>query len=186
LSGVFLQRRNNNYSADFTGLHLGKRWRLLWLPTPSFFGAPMNFENRPTHSLRPYPGNARTHSPKHWSPQIYGSAPVKRLQLRSDFALNPGRRERNFWMQRQGAKNGHSNALTPAETKSREQSGRKSPQKRAIWRRLRNVRFARAGWWRHSGTNWGPTTQSSNQSPQPGRERKFAMQRRARKSRLIT
>jgi hypothetical protein len=24
----------------------------------------MNFENRPTHSLRPYPGNARTHSPK--------------------------------------------------------------------------------------------------------------------------
>src|SRR5260370_39863327 len=24
----------------------------------------MNFQNRPTHSLRPYPGNARTHSPK--------------------------------------------------------------------------------------------------------------------------
>jgi DNA modification methylase len=24
----------------------------------------VNFENRPTHSLRPYPGNARTHSPK--------------------------------------------------------------------------------------------------------------------------
>src|SRR5258708_5898340 len=24
----------------------------------------MNFENRPTHSLRPYSGNARTHSPK--------------------------------------------------------------------------------------------------------------------------
>jgi hypothetical protein len=24
----------------------------------------MNFENKPTHSLRPYPGNARTHSPK--------------------------------------------------------------------------------------------------------------------------
>jgi hypothetical protein len=24
----------------------------------------MNFENRPTHSLQPYPGNARTHSPK--------------------------------------------------------------------------------------------------------------------------
>ena len=24
----------------------------------------MNFENRPTQSLRPYPGNARTHSPK--------------------------------------------------------------------------------------------------------------------------
>src|SRR6266850_7790040 len=26
--------------------------------------ADMNFENRPTHSLRAYPGNARTHSPK--------------------------------------------------------------------------------------------------------------------------
>jgi hypothetical protein len=24
----------------------------------------MNFENRPTHSLRPYAGNARTHSPR--------------------------------------------------------------------------------------------------------------------------
>jgi len=24
----------------------------------------MNFENRPTHSLRPYASNARTHSPK--------------------------------------------------------------------------------------------------------------------------
>jgi hypothetical protein len=33
-------------------------------------------------------------------------------------------------MQRQGAKNSHSNALTPAETKSRQLSGRKSPQKR--------------------------------------------------------
>ena len=38
----------------------------------------------------------------------YGSAkPGIRLQPRSDFALNHGRRERNFWMRRQGAKNHH-------------------------------------------------------------------------------
>src|SRR5260370_6674722 len=36
----------------------------------------------------------------------------------------------------------HSNARTPAETKIRELSGRKSPQKRAIRRRAGNVRFA--------------------------------------------
>jgi hypothetical protein len=48
--------------------------------------------------------------------------------------------------------------------KSGELSGRKSPQKRPIWRRIGIVRFAETGWWRHSGTNWRPTTQSSNQS----------------------
>src|ERR1700681_4011732 len=44
----------------------------MWLSEGVFWGflpltpsrTPMNFENRPTHSLRPYPGNARTHSPK--------------------------------------------------------------------------------------------------------------------------
>src|SRR5260370_16553000 len=50
-------------------------------------------------------------------------------------------------MQRRSAKNRHSNARTPAETKIRELSGRKSPQKRAIRRRAGNVRFARNGWW---------------------------------------
>ena len=39
------------------------------------------------------------------------------------------------------------NARTSAETKIRELSGRKSPQKRPIWRRIGNVWFARAGWW---------------------------------------
>src|SRR6266404_8202136 len=43
--------------------------------------------------------------------------------------------------------NRHSNARTPAETKIRELSGRKSPQKRAIRRRAGNVRFAETGWW---------------------------------------
>src|SRR5207244_13029746 len=77
---------------------------------------------------------------------------------------NHGRQERKFWMQRRSAKNRHSNARTPAETKIRELSGRKSPQKRPIWRCAGNARFARTGWWRHSGTNWRPTTQSSNRS----------------------
>jgi hypothetical protein len=35
----------------------------------------------------------------------------------SNFALDHGRRERNFWVQRQGARNRHENARTPAETK---------------------------------------------------------------------
>src|SRR6266404_6479364 len=66
---------------------------------------------------------------------------------RSNLALNHGRRERKFWMQRRSAKNRHSNARTPAETKIRELSGRKSRQKRAIRRRAGNVRFAETGWW---------------------------------------
>src|SRR5204863_3495167 len=53
---------------------------------------------------------------------------------------------------------------TATETKIRELSGRKSPQKRPILRRIENARFAETGWWRHSGTNWRPTTQSSNRS----------------------
>jgi hypothetical protein len=39
-------------------------------------------------------------------------------------------------MQRQGAKNHHEKGRAPAETKVREVSGRKSPQKRPFWRRL--------------------------------------------------
>ena len=68
--------------------------------------------------------------------------------MRSNFALNHSRRERNVWMQRRSAKNRHSNARTNAETKIRELGGRNSRQERPIWRRTGNVRFARAGWWR--------------------------------------
>src|SRR5258705_3674891 len=57
----------------------------------------------------------------------------------------PSRRERNFWMQRQGAKNHHQTTPTLAETQIREISGRKSPQKRPIWRRIGNAWFARTG-----------------------------------------
>src|SRR5260370_30307597 len=78
----------------------------------------------------------------------YGSAkPGIRRQRRSDFALKSGRRERNFYMRRQGAKNSRQNARTPAETKIREVRGRKSPQKRPIRRRIKNGRFAETGWW---------------------------------------
>src|SRR6266404_337298 len=47
-------------------------------------------------------------------------------------ALNHGRRERNFWMQRQGAKSRHQNARTPTETRIRDLSRRECPQKRPI------------------------------------------------------
>jgi hypothetical protein len=39
-----------------------------------------------------------------------------------------------------------SDARRLAETKIRELNDRKSPQKRPIWRRTGNARFARAGW----------------------------------------
>ena len=67
-----------------------------------------------------------------------------------------GRRERNFWMQRQDAQNQHKNARAPTETKIQELSSRKSPQKRPIWRTIGNVRFAETGWWAHQGSNLGP------------------------------
>src|SRR5258706_12327923 len=70
-----------------------------------------------------------------------------RRQRRPEFAPEPGRRERNFWMRRQGDKNRHQNARTPTETKIRELSGRESPQKRPILRRIGIVRFAETGWW---------------------------------------
>jgi hypothetical protein len=73
--------------------------------------------------------------------------------MRSDFALNHGCRERNFLMRRQGAKNRPKNVRTPPETKIRELSGRKSPRKRPIWRRIGNLRFARTGWWSWKGPN---------------------------------
>src|SRR6266446_1465622 len=46
-----------------------------------------------------------------------------------------------------GRQNSRQNARTPGETKIREMSGRKSPQKRPIWCRIGNVRFAETGWW---------------------------------------
>ena len=103
--------------------------------------------------------------PKRKSP-IYG-----RMCSRTS-ALEAGRRERNFWMRRQRAKNRRQNAHTSTETKIRELIGRKSPQKRPIWRLIGNVRFAETGWWRRSGSNCLLPTQGSNPSPklEPGTE----------------
>jgi hypothetical protein len=72
-----------------------------------------------------------------------------------------------------------------AETDTETMTNSKKPAVHTTNARItRGVRYLKTTWWRHSGTNWRPTTQSSNQSPPPSRERKFAMQRRARKSRL--
>src|SRR5882672_9575405 len=80
-----------------------------------------------------------------------------RVQCGPTSRSKPGCRERNFWMQRQGAKNHREKARTPAETKVREVSGRKSPQKRPIWRRLGKGWFAETGWWcAQSDTNPSP------------------------------
>src|SRR5260370_27191459 len=66
-------------------------------------------------------------------------------------------------MRRQGAKNSRQNARTPAETKIREVRGRKSPQKRPIWRRIENGRFAETGWWcAQSDTNPSPCYLAEN------------------------
>ena len=48
-----------------------------------------------------------------------------------------------------------------AEEVRRELSGPKSPQKRPIWRRIGNVRFAETGWWcAQSDANRSPTQNS--------------------------
>src|SRR5258708_615147 len=62
-------------------------------------------------------------------------------------AFKPSRRERNFWMRRQAAQNRHQTTSTLAETQVREISGRKSAQKRPVWRCVGNAWFARTGWW---------------------------------------
>jgi hypothetical protein len=69
------------------------------------------------------------------------------VPVTSNFAFRARRRERNFWMRRRAAKNRHSILRTAAETKIREVSGRKCPQKRPIRRRPYNVKFAETGWW---------------------------------------
>src|SRR5258705_10185282 len=60
-------------------------------------------------------------------------------------------------MRRQAPKYRHQNGRALTETKIREMSGRKSPQKRPIWRCAGNTRFARTGWWcAQSDTNRSP------------------------------
>src|SRR6266850_6281830 len=82
-------------------------------------------------------------------------------------------------MQRRSAKNRHSNARTPAETKIRELSGRKSPQKRAIRRRAGNVQFAETGWWRMQSRETGLQSISGNFSRIRAQNRLWAVRDRS-------
>ncbi len=59
----------------------------------------------------------------------------------------PCREERNFWMQRLEAKNRPERPQGSPETERVERYRRKSPQKRPIGSRRRDLRFRRTGWW---------------------------------------
>src|SRR5216683_2787044 len=76
--------------------------------------------------------------------------------VRSDFALKAPLLGTEFLDAETKRQNHHEKGRTPAETKVREVSGRKSPQKRPIWRRLGKEWFAETGWWAHQGSNLGP------------------------------
>jgi hypothetical protein len=54
------------------------------------------------------------------------------VQCGPNFTLDHCRRERNFWMQRHGTKNRHSNARTPVQTKIREMSAG-NPRRNALF-----------------------------------------------------
>ncbi len=107
---------------------------------------------------RPWPSPRRSKIPI-----TAAQKPELRVQCGPTSRSKPGCRERNFWMQRRSAKNRHSNSQTPAETKVREVSGRKSPQNRPIWRRLGKWWFAKTGWWwKQSYANPSPSNSLLN------------------------
>jgi hypothetical protein len=64
--------------------------------------------------------------------------------------------ERNFWMQRLEAKNRPERPQGSSETERVERYRRKSPQKRPIGSRRRDLRFRRTGWWARQGSNLRP------------------------------
>jgi hypothetical protein len=84
-----------------------------------------------------------------------------RLRMRSEFAPEPGCRERNFWKRRHGAKRPRSNASPYAEAKVQELGGPKSPQKRPVWRPTGNIRFQ---------TGDPPPSHRTGLRPAPGTE----------------
>jgi hypothetical protein len=89
----------------------------------------------------------------------------------------PCRTERNFLMQRLQAKNQPNRPQGSPETERGERHRRKSPQKRPIASRHRDLWFRRTGWWGQYGSNCQLPTQSSNRSP--------ISQRKAGNGRLI-
>ena len=65
--------------------------------------------------------------------------------------------ERNFWMQRRSAKNGHSNARTLRRDPNPGTEWPEIPTERAIRCRAGKARFAETGWWcAQSDTNRSP------------------------------
>jgi hypothetical protein len=81
-------------------------------------------------------------------------------------------------MQRREAKNRPERPQGSPETERVERYRRKSPQKRPIGSRRRDLRFRRTGWWGWYGPNCQLPTQSLNRSLTSSQERKFSMQRR--------
>jgi hypothetical protein len=79
-----------------------------------------------------------------------------RAQVRSNYVLKPRLPGTEFFdaeTERQKSPLKRAN-VNRDQNPGRE--GRKSPQKRPIWRRIGNVRFAETGWWAHQGSNLGP------------------------------
>src|SRR6266849_10650479 len=83
--------------------------------------------------------------------------------VRSNFALKARLLGTEFLDAETGRQKSSRKGRTPAETKVREASGRKSPQKRPIWRRLGKGWFAETGWWgAQSDTNPSPCYLAKN------------------------
>jgi hypothetical protein len=72
-------------------------------------------------------------------------------------------------------RDGHAKAgLSPSRDQSRDaRECKKPPFRRNKCENVCGSLGPTTGWWRQSGTNWRPTTQSSNRSPPPSRKRKF-------------
>jgi hypothetical protein len=87
----------------------------------------------------------------------------------------PGRRERTFWMQRQGAKNHHEKGRTPAETKSGKQVAG-NPRRSALfgvdWGKGGLRRLDGGGSWAQTGDP--PPSHRTGLRPAPGTEISYA------------
>src|SRR5258705_4132691 len=74
--------------------------------------------------------------------------------VRSNFALKARLLGTEFLDAETGRQKSSRKRANACRDKVREANGRKSPQKRPIWRRLGKGWFAETGWWRQSGANW--------------------------------
>src|SRR5713101_1344970 len=100
--------------------------------------------------------------------------------------LKPCRGERNFWMQRREAKIGLRDRKCHQRPKARNDTD-ENPHRNGPFGAGREICGLEGLDGGGSRAQTGdPPPSHRNRSPPPSRERKFAMQRRARKSRLIT